>query len=179
MDWRFEWLTYTAIYVSDLTYIAFRGTSISRHHEGVIGGPTDTPQIIPALSYWGVQGRPLIGLPLGRETPVSWTADVIFFSLVSSQNVRQFIVSEYWSNLDVRRYEQFDNVEYKQSSQQKNAIIKYDQLPMHVYKQTYIYQGRRLGVLGGGANAPPKKFFPPPKVSLGGKNKLRNSVFHW
>ena len=33
-------------------------------------------------------------------------------------------------------------------------------------------QGRRLGVLGG-ANDPPKKFFAPPKDSLGGgQNKL-------
>ena len=41
-------------------------------------------------------------------------------------------------------------------------------------------QGRRLGVLVGGANAPDKKFFaPPPKDCLGrGQNKLKNSVFH-
>ena len=31
-----------------------------------------------------------------------------------------------------------------------------------------ISPGTSFGCLGGGANTPPKKFFAPPKVSLGG-----------
>ena len=54
----------------------FERLAFFRHYGGLIEGTPATARTITALSWWAVKGRPLIAIPLCRETLVSRKAEV-------------------------------------------------------------------------------------------------------